>query len=306
MLSKQELLDIHDITTKVIGKGRLQFERFVGSKSELGERTMDCIGVNMLFRPELFNPVFSIFDNKEPIRKGGDDNDETFVCVCGCSLCKKLFLTHHIKSGHQFWVGSSCIEKNRRNVEKRFNELVEKLRDGGLTIKQRIKLEELYKILYNAKIEYDKFHRYILDEGRYKCVGVNCNVDLYTTNGKNRVKNITNEDYRDGNPLCFCCKEKRLFECKCINCDKKLIYDAKYNVNTTDRILYKKGYCGDCGNNEVLHKLVDRNYCDPEYLGDTIKYKIRWVDDAWYWKGYLSKMPPEIKINTIPNRKCLI
>ena len=62
--------------------------------------------------------------------------------------------------------------------------------------------------------------------------------------------------------------------------------------------MYKKGYCGDCGNNEVLHKLVDRNYCDPECLKDTIKYKIRWINDAWYWKGYLSKMPQEIKINS--------
>ena len=297
IFNKEELEFVYNITTKKIGNGKSQFRRWVGSTSELGNRTMNCIGYNMLFNPELFNPVFSSFRDGEPISIEGN------ICICGCSLCNKLFLTNHIESGHQFWVGSSCIEKSRKNMEKKLNELIIKMENKGLTDKEKSTMIKLYEKLNKSKIEYDKFHRWELDKEKIRCA--DCKIVLYTKKGKDIVKNIENEDYT--NPQ----KDKRCFKCdekykanNCLCCDNKLLLNCKYNEDNTKEHLYKLDYCYDCGTNYKLHTFTSNiDFYNPMYKEVVNKNKIIPLDgDKWGVRGRLLKLPSNIRQNILGSK----
>lgn len=294
IFNREELEYVFNITTKRIGYGKLQFRRWVGGVSELGNRTMNCIGFNMLFNPELFNPVFL---NDKPVEIEGN------ICICGCSLCSNLYLTNHIESGHQFWVGSSCIEKNRKNLEKKLKELLEKLKNdsNSLTIKQRNTMENLYERLYKSKIEYDKFHRWELDKLRPKCL--DCYDYLYTKNRKDIIKNIN--DYGDN--YCFKCEEKRNAP-NCVCCNKKIFCNDVYNEDNTKKHLYKLDYCDDCGNNYKLHTFSSNiDFSNVIYKDVIKKNKIVPITDddgnlKWGVRGYLLKLPSNIRDNILGDK----
>lgn len=288
ILSREELMDKYSIQTKKITKDAYSFERFAVGKSECGARTMNCIGYDMDENPELFMPVMN---GKEPVRKTYETTKS--YCICGHSS-NIICLTKHIDTGNVLWVGTDCIEKNREKVLKEYDEIKEKLEKAKYAKSADIeRLEELHFKLYNVVLEYNKFHKWVKDKDKTKCL--DCDELLYLTNGKHRAKNRNSID----DIYCYKCVEKSKSP-NCLCCNKKIFFEKIYNKDNTKEHLYKLDYCDDCGTNYKLHTFTSNiDFYNPIYKEVVNKNKIIPLGDKWGVRGHLLKLPSNIRQNIL-------
>lgn len=233
------------------------YRRENGGKSEFGLRTNDIFGDDIYKHPERYVPSRANTEGKHKIYTAIRGN----VCICGCSLCSKLYVMRHIETGDELAVGSSCITKAKGHLFEKYNYYFDEI-------------EPIRK-------EYIKFDEYLKDLGKVKCT--KCYDLVYSQNRKPHKKNITKDDYNNAHanpPYCYKCDEKYENNPKCVNCKDRIVPDINrwcyyeithINKDYTEDIerLYSDKFCVDCSKKELK-------------IGFNIKYDEKDKFKKWY------------------------
>lgn len=253
MLSPDELIEKYGIYWMTNDN---LYRRWNSGTSEFGLRTEDIFGDNIYKFPELYMPSRAAITAREHTTYTSITGT---VCICGCSLCKNLYIMCHIESGKEFAVGSSCIKKAKGHLFKKY--------------------DDWYPPVEPIKREYKKFDDYLKDLIKPKCV--KCYDLLRTRNNKPHKKNITAEDYIDSHPYCYKCDDRYENNSKCIICNDKIVVGINSKVEQAKEI--KWGFCSDCDccSDSRFKFYFNISYSDKDKYKE--KYNTKWDATAKKW-----------------------
>lgn len=270
MLTEEELHNLHTIYWS--HEDNL-YRREKGGSSEFGFRTNDIFDDNIYMFPERYIPSRVNEEGKHKIYTVIDGN----VCICGCSLCNKLYVMRHIETGKELAVGSSCITKAKGHLTAKFKKYEDYDDD-----KQIVEISKIKK-------SYDEFENYLKDLGKRRCN--KCYDLVYTQNRKPNKKNITKDDYVNTNAPAYCykCDDKYEDNFKCKNCNDRLVLDI--NTEWED---FKYKFCSMCANGELKY-YFNINYDEKDKYKQ--KYRIKWDSTVkkWYQITTIKKLNDNLR-----------
>jgi hypothetical protein len=258
MLTIDELYDMHAIYWSAVDN---LYRRDKGGKSEFGLRTNDIFNDDIYKFPEKYVPA-RVNTNDTAAKHNIYTAIEGNVCICGCSLCNKLYVMRHIETGKELAVGSSCITKAKGHLFKKYDYYFDEIE--------------------SIKEEYKKFDEYLKDLDKRRCS--KCYDLVYAQNRKPHKKNITKDDYcnTENPPYCYKCDEKYKNRQKCMICDDRIVWGI--NQCATDKCGINKSYshkfCEECSKKDLKFGFNIKYDEKDEYKK---KYNVKWDTDNKMW-----------------------